>query len=98
MGANFQTMKLDGSLDRVAVGTKFEDAQDEDRYENGHSYSGGFGMATGLLFSTEPTFPSEDAAYDYLNNAAEKWGEAVAIRFRDSNSKEQWMIGANCAS
>lgn len=98
MGANFQTMNLDGALDHKAVKEAFEKAQDEDRYENGHSYSGGFGMASGLLFHGDNTFPTDNAAEEYLNGHCQKWDEAIAVKYLADADKVRWMIGAVCAS
>ncbi|SHG88081.1 hypothetical protein [Bradyrhizobium erythrophlei] len=97
MGANFETMTLDGKLDREAVKQKFAEAQDQDRYENGHSYSGGFGMASGLMFVAGDEFADAKSANDYLDANCRKWEEARAVRFKRGD-KTHWMIGAICAS
>lgn len=96
MGANFETMTLAGSLNREEVSKAFAAAQDQDRYENGHEYSGGFGMATGLTFE-DRTFPSNDAAYEFLEETCRKWEDAIAVQFKDGDVS-RWMIGAVCAS
>lgn len=96
MGASFQTMTLSGDVSRADLKAEFERAQDQDRYENGHSYSGGFGMATGLKFASKD-FDSEDAAYEWLDTNAQKWGDAIAVLYRGVEGKSHWMIGANCA-
>lgn len=96
MGANFQTMKT-ASHDKAAAKAEFEKAQDQDRYENGHSYSGGFGMATGLDFVSAPTFTDEDAAYEWLDENCVKWENAKAVTLNEGNDL-CWFIGAVCAS
>jgi hypothetical protein len=96
MGANFETMALDGKLDREAVRKKFAEVQDQDRYENGHSYSGGFGMASGLMF-IDDEFPDAASARDYLDEHCVKWEEARAVWFKHGGDAN-WMIGAICAS
>jgi len=96
MGANFQTMKSK-TADRAEARKEFEAAQDQDRYENGHSYSGGFGMASGLEFNDEPSFMNEDDAEEWLNDNAKKWDDALAIQVNDGN-RTYWLIGAWCAS
>lgn len=96
MGACFQSMTLDGKLTRKEVEAKFESAQADDRYENGHSYSGGFGMASGLTFVGK-TFNTEDAANEYLQETAQKWENALAVTFTKDGAAH-WMIGAWCSS
>ena len=89
MGSCYQEMRLDGDLDRKAVEDRFRQEQEQDRYENGHSYSGGIGMATGLEF--RPTacagharpFPHLSDATEWLEENAEKWEAALAVRAKD---------------
>ena len=95
MGANFQTMNVDNE-DKEAVRAKFNKAQHDDRYDNGHSYSGGFGMASGLCFD-QAQFSDDDAADEWLEENAEKWGDAIAVRVNDSDGFH-YRIGAWCAS
>lgn len=96
MGANFETMTL-SDMDRAGVESRFAAAQDQDRYENGHSYSGGFGMATGLSF-TDEVFTNSDAASEWLDESCQKWGPAIAVMFSNGDDGKRWMIGAICAS
>jgi hypothetical protein len=97
MGASFQTMTLSGSLSAAEVQEKFSRAQDDDRYENGHSYSGGFGMADGLEFETKE-FENADAAYAWLDENCRKWKAAKAVKFLNGENGPGWMIAAVCAS
>lgn len=96
MGANFETITLPGTLDRAEVEKRFAEAQDQDRYENGNSYSGGIGMASGLSLE-DREFADGAAAYDYLDVTCEKWSRAIAVKYRVENHTN-WMIGALCAS
>lgn len=96
MGANFQTMKSSNTV-RAEARKEFEAARDQDRYENGHSYSGGFGMTTGLEFHDAPSFMNADAAEEWLDENAQKWGEALAVQVNEGDQKF-WLIGAICAS
>ena len=96
MGASFNTMTLAGNLTRKEVQAQFADAQDCDRYENGHSYSGGFGQARGLKFASR-TFDTEPAASAWLDENCQKFGDAIAVTFKGENGGAQWMIGALCA-
>jgi hypothetical protein len=95
MGANFETMVLPGDLTPDQVLIRFDSAQDQDRYENGHSYSGGFGMASGLTF-TGLKFESREAAEDHLDEACKKWEAALAVQFT-ADGHPFWMISALCA-
>jgi hypothetical protein len=98
MGASFQTMSLNGSLTRNEVRDHFAQAQDQDRYENGHSYSGGFGMARGLSFASKNTFESEQEAEWWLDKNCQKWEAAIAVEYLNEKRKTAWLIGAVCAS
>jgi hypothetical protein len=96
MGASFALKQIEGSKTKKEVEQAFEDAQYEDRYENGHSYSGGFGMCRGLSFRAD-TFPSVDAAEGWLLENAEKWEDALCVTVIN-DGKPTWVIGAWCAS
>jgi hypothetical protein len=98
MGANFQTLTVDGEKTRNEVDAIFSSAQADDRYENGHSYSGGFGMATGLQFD-DRTFEGDQAASDYLEQVCQKWDCARCVTFKNTfTGKTFWLIGAVFAS
>lgn len=109
MGAVFRDMVLPGEMAWADVKAEFEEAQDRDRYENGHSYSGGFGMARGLKYRAVGNFASVDDARSWLEDNAQKWEEALAVRTTDTRErlwngnnnpafgKEVWVIGALCA-
>jgi hypothetical protein len=98
MGAEWQQLTIDGDKTRNDVESLFAKAQDDDHYENGHSYSGGFGMADGLQFDNR-TFESPQAATDYLEQACRKWDCARCVTFKNElTGKSFWMIGAWCAS
>lgn len=96
MGASFQTLSLKGSLSNSEVKAAFKLAQEQDRYENGHCYSGGIGMADGLEFATTK-FADETAAEQWLVDNAQKWEAAIAVRYGTGDG-EAWLIGAWCAS
>jgi len=90
MGANFNTINLKG--ERPDILGAFRGIQDDDRYENGHSYSGGFGMTTGLSF-IEKSFASDDDADEWLIENCQKWEDALAVFVND-----HYRIGAWCSS
>lgn len=81
MGANLNTITFAGDLTEAQVKEKFTAEQEQDRFENGHSYSGGFGMLTGVDFVKKGTiFKSISAAEDYISENQEKWGAAFAVK------------------
>lgn len=96
MGASFNLMHATG--DRRKVAEEFQKVQDTDRYDNGHSYSGGFGMASGLSFSPQSfAADKEEEAVTWLEDNAQKWGPALAVKV-GSDSDQHWLIGAWCSS
>ena len=91
MGASFITMRAKGTHDQVKEA--FRIAQEDDRYHNGHSYSGGFGMCTGLTFGRVNRCHEEVEADEWLSQNCDKWGPAIALRLTD----DEYLIGAWCA-
>lgn len=91
MGACFQTATLSGSKEKVKV--EFAQIQKQDLYENGHSYSGGFGMAQGLKFEYKE-FDNGFEACEWLQENCQKWEHAKAVKIRNT---ETWLIGAWCS-
>jgi hypothetical protein len=100
MGANYVDMTLDGGLVGVGVHEKFAEAQNLDRYENGHCYSGGIGMASGLDLDHNLRFKTVEEAAEHVQERAKKWREAIGV-FVEPDEKHKngrWYIGAWCAS
>lgn len=75
----------------------FRDSQEIDLYENGHCYSGGIGMAEGLQIVRDKKFGSFREANEWVEENAQKWGPALAVRVEGPNDKG-WYYGAICAS
>lgn len=111
MGASFASRRLDGKLSKAEVKAKFEAIQDADRHDNGHSYSGGLGMTSGLTFvDKQPTFATVDLALNWIQDEAEKWENALCVRAvgapwamskdepAPAPDAEVWVIGAWCSS
>jgi hypothetical protein len=92
MGAQFQIMKAKGTP--AEVKRVFEQVQEEDRYENGHSYSGGFGMANGLTFVRPNVVFTEKDAEAWLDANCQKWEAALAVKL----GNDEYLIGALCSS
>lgn len=97
MGANFNTMSVNASHSTKEVEKLFQQAQEDDRYDNGHSYSGGFGMATGLVFHPQ-IFESEQAAKEWLVDNCKKWENAIAVLCPSEKEGQIYLIGAWCSS
>ena len=86
-----------GVYNSELIRNRFRHVQEDDRYENGVSYSGTIGMADGLEFRTDKLFKSYTDAADWLQGYAEKWGPAVAVRYI-LNNQQYILIGAICSS
>ena len=97
MGASFLTLTFPGDKTRNQVKADFDQAVDQSRYEDGHSYSGCIGMATGLIFE-DKTFDDYAAAENFLSDACEKWEEARCVTFLNKEKKATWLVAAMCAS
>jgi hypothetical protein len=95
MGAEFCTMTVKGE-NRKQAKSQFEAEQESDRYENGHSYSGGLGMADGLEFH-EKKFSNKVEAEQYLIETCEKWGPAIAVTYQNPKGEINFLIGALCS-
>ena len=80
-------MSVPAGLSRDVVRSQFQEAQAQDRHENGHSYSGGLGMASGLLF-VERTFENVVAAQSFLEDDCVKWEEARAVKRKLGRRRE----------
>lgn len=94
MGAEYVTLIV-RSDNKSKVEKEFKKAQEVDRYENGHSYSGGLGMAFGLEFHND-IFESRIEANNYLDKTVQKWDNAIAVRYKDKSSI-YYLIGALCS-
>ena len=84
MGACFETMEVDGQVDAKALQAKFQRYQEHCSYESGNSYSGRLNMCSGLRVLNE-VFDSYSKAEDYISQTAQKWEDAVAVRYKVSS-------------
>jgi len=94
MGANYVSFNSRGTESEVR--RAFEIEQEQDRFENGHSYSGGIGMARGLAFKSN-VFQSDKEADTWLMDHAQKWEAAIAVIVREGDCKSHFRIGAWCS-
>ncbi len=99
MGACFDSRFVE-ETDKRKARIIFESMQEECRYDNGHSYSGGIGMAHGVTF-TDKEFDDPQQADDWIEMNAQKWGPALAVRckgrWHHNKEFDGWVIGAICA-
>jgi hypothetical protein len=98
MGATFVRTQMPGELGPAEVERRFEELRRTDLYENGHSYSGGWGMFPGLKFARLQVFDDQASAEEWVAEYTKKSQPAAAVRFRDKDGVEQWLLGgwASC--
>lgn len=82
MGSTYIDALLPGELTPDQLRDKFGLMQDQARAEHGSSYSGDWNMCGGLHIVSSPTFASKDEAFKHVNQYAQKWEAAWAVRCR----------------
>ena len=96
MGAqyNFMVIKDDGKPRPFSdVKTKFDGVMESAAYDYGHAgYTGSWAECDGIVMKGG-SFGSADSADEWLQEKAEKWGPALAVRI-----PQGWAIGAWCSS
>ena len=97
MGACFVTLHIEAK-DDAELKSIFEKAQEDDRYENGHCYSGGIGMASGLTINRGRVFGDSELADEFLAEKCQKWENAVAVEIESRSEGTSWLVGAWCSS
>lgn len=94
MGAEFNFAVLKASDDNAAI-VEANALIDQAKYEHGHGgYSGSFAECVGVQFGPPHLFGSEDMAYGWLDEHAEKWGPLLIVRVVG----DKYCVGANCSS
>ena len=83
---------LSGALTKEQLRTHFTEMQKEAALHHGEC-SGGWNMMSGLKFKDTSLFATVQEAVDYLLENTEKWENALAVRARDSENREVWVIG-----
>lgn len=82
MGANFEYETFNGDLSEKELLIAFEQLKSDKEYEHGHgAYNGTLATTNGLKIN-HTVFENESAAVKYVENNAEKWQEAIAVRFK----------------
>jgi hypothetical protein len=97
MGAAYNETSMPGEIPTQDVCSNFKNLQHEGRHQHGASYTGTFAEARGLKFPEAATFDSKTSASEFVVDEADKWGPALAVRYKDKESKERWLIGAWCS-
>lgn len=83
MGSQFRSAEFDGNLTRSELVKQYNLLVAEERYEYGSgAYSGTFATLHGIEV-LEKTFGSEREASDHVEKNTNKWGSALAVRYRD---------------
>lgn len=89
MGAQYLTFAIPANQDPQEA---FAKRRRDDLHEFGHNpYSGTFGAIRGLTVTTH-RFGARAEAARYCEERAEKWENALAVRFTE-DGKEWWLIG-----
>ncbi len=82
MGACFDYTTFAAS-DEKTLKERFSDHQESLRIDNGsHAYAGHMGIAQGLTIHNK-VFQNENEAIDYLEQNAQKWSSAIAVKVGD---------------
>lgn len=106
MGAS-EDVRIFQAPNRAAAEKLAAEIMEQDRYENGHEYSGTIGMANGVQTFTHPKpltrrqasmfiFGTENAHWE--DARAQKWGPAILVNVRAEGARKRtWMLGAMCS-
>lgn len=97
MGASWNEYTTDELLPKSKLEHHHADVCEDDAYESGNSYSGGFNMCGdyGLTFVPKD-FDNDEQAREHAQEHHPKWQRALACRVMDG--KPHWFVGAWCAS
>lgn len=90
MGANLQIVGFSDKIKTVAQARKnFDERAEQDRHENGHSYSGSFGML-GRLTLVDRVFETSDQFEEFLQNKGKDVGYLAQVKtFKPSKPYER---------
>ena len=93
MGAEYCDLKLEASKD--LLNEAFNSIVEQAQYDHGHAgYSGSF--AEKDSFAIHDVVMDEANAYDYCQEHATKWGDAIFIPLNEERT--EWYLGAVCSS
>ena len=97
MGGSFNFITMNGDESKESVIEHFKLMAEDDLYENGHSYSGGWGMFPGLIFKDQ-VFDNVDLAEDAIMENQCKWDPALCVKFKNEDGKIHWALGGWASS
>lgn len=93
MGASEKTMTIKGELSFDEVKEIFYQRQEEDRdYYGRDPYNGSFTTFNGIK-NCYRSFDHYNEAVDYILGNSEKWGEALAVKYKGTNNELKWLVG-----
>jgi hypothetical protein len=88
MGACFHTEVFDGKLTQKELEKAYNARVEDLRSEYGsNAYNGTFSTLHGIHIETR-VFETQREAEDYLDNVCEKWGNAVAVKYKDRREEK----------
>jgi len=88
MGAVYSLEVVDGKLNETELKKWFDDHKADCEYEYGNNaYNGTFSTLRGIRVVPR-VFDNKQAADDFISTQAEKWGDAVAVRFKDRRTEQ----------
>lgn len=89
MGACFHTEVFDGKLTPKELEKAYNDRVESLRDEYGsNAYNGTFSTLRGIHVETRRVFETQREADDYLDGVCEKWGNAVAVKYKDRREEK----------
>jgi hypothetical protein len=90
MGACFHTEVFDGKLTPKELEKAYNDRVEDLRSEFGsNAYNGTFSTLHGIHVETGTgVFQTQREAADYLDGVCEKWGNAIAVKYKDRREEK----------
>jgi hypothetical protein len=94
MGCSFKCIALQANQ-RDSAMAEARSVIEQECCEYGHGgYTGTFAEAQGCEVAQHPLLDNREAAEDWLNDHAQKWGPALLVVTTDG----KYYMGANCSS
>lgn len=82
MGATECIRTYNGKLSTSKLKQEIENDKRQDEFEDGCSYSGSWGVKSGIVILNK-TFSNRDLAYEWLCENNDKWGPIEAVRVEE---------------
>lgn len=103
MGAHFDSICIRATTEDD-LKKKYKTYIEQEEHEHGHdAYSGTLATTSGLSIRSHTKFKDRHKADKFIEENAEKWEEAIAVRitkkpYKDAKIGHWWVIGGWCAS